>query len=41
MSFMVLEIWLFGFGTVLDIFLEEFVLTLDNVASQLGRVARR
>jgi len=28
MRFMVLEIWLFGFGKVLEVFLEEFVRTL-------------
>ena len=28
MRFMVLEIWLFGFGKVLEMFLEEFVRTL-------------
>ena len=28
MGFMVLEIWLFGFGNVLEIFLKEFVRTM-------------
>ena len=28
MGFMVLEIWLFGFGSVLGIFLKEFVRTM-------------
>ena len=30
MSFMVLEIWLFGFGNVLEIFLKEFLRTLSS-----------
>ena len=29
-SFMVLEIWLFGFGNVLEIFLKEFLRTLSS-----------
>ena len=37
-SFMVLEIWSFGFGEVLEIILKEFLQTLYKEHSFLGKI---